>query len=208
MLVQISYSSKLALGQSFLEEIGKAQCKLTLQIHECMQGDSHVAPRIQTVSNQCIKQTQKSFKLYLFTTPVLIFNCRFGSDAEAILIAKKYIDLSNKLATKTRAPINYSNIVGLRLGRLFIAHPFNGSTAVQKVIFLPVPGLFDILGRTAESIRKCECFAQILLLKLNITKNTLIEDFKVSFPSVNEEREKKKPDPHFQNYAQSVAVRR
>jgi len=138
------------LGQSFLEEIGKAQCKLTLQIHECMQGDC------QNKHKNKQTQTQKSFKLYLFTTPVLIFNCRFGSDAEAILIAKKYIDLSNKLATKTRAP-NYSNIVGLRLGRLFIAH--NGSTAVQKVIFLPVPGLFDFLGRTAESIRKCECFA-------------------------------------------------
>jgi len=31
--------------------------------------------------------------------------------------------------------------------------------------------------------------------------NTLIEDFKGSFPSVSEEREKKKPDPIFQNYA-------
>ena len=50
-------------------------------------------------------------------------------------------------------------------------HPFNGSTAVQKVIFLPVPGLVDFLCRTADSeygsVSVFRCFAQNgLLLKL------------------------------------------
>lgn len=129
------------------------------------------------------KETQNSLKTwaYLFTTPVLILSCRFGSDAEAILIAKRInlqLFFCNPTSIFSKSPVSakttQTEIVGCRLGTAIHYAFFQWIYRCAKVSFFALFQDSSICNanqkKTATcntSMRKCECFAKtVLLLKL------------------------------------------